>query len=63
MMLGHLVGAFLGAYLSDYGHKQFNIIVVLMLSSLVSGMSCMLASISSNIIIVGFALTVWSFSS
>jgi hypothetical protein len=63
MMVGHLIGAFMCAFFSDYGHKQFNAIVLLMVNSLVSGLSCMLASASSNVIIVGLGLSLWSFSS
>jgi hypothetical protein len=57
------MGSFLGVYISDYGHKQFNVVVVLMVSSLASGLSCILASVSSSITVVGFALTMWSFGS
>jgi hypothetical protein len=62
MMLGHLIGAFISAFLSDLGHKQSNVIVVLILNSFVSGVSCIIASASSNIIVLKIALTLWSLS-
>jgi hypothetical protein len=63
MMLGHLVGAFSCSWLSDYGHSQRHVFIILTLAALGSGVALILASLSSTIFKVGVLFTLWSYFS
>lgn len=63
MMMGHIVGGFISTWLSDLGNHKRSVMLIFIVNSLISGLSCAVGGLTHSPFVLGLALTIWGVSS
>ena len=59
MLFGHVIGAAIAIYLSKFSNVRTNVLWIVMIGNLLSGVSMFLVFLFNNIYVIGVLLTTW----